>query len=344
MFLKTGGYSGAENVACQIISMLNEKVDFVYSSLDGPIRNILEKKKIPFVPLSSNSLLEYRKVIRAVKPDIIHAHDMGASLYAALSCKKTPLILHIHNNAFDSRGVSVKSLLFCIAACKAKHIFWVSESSYLGYYFHDKFTKKSTILYNIVDVDAVHKLAFQENKTIKSYDVIYIGRLTYQKNPQRLILVLKGIISKMPEAKAVIIGSGELKEQILKLIRLNKLEDNISYLGFLDNPYPILKNSKVMLMTSRWEGLPMSCLEALALGVPIVTTPVDGINKIVINGVNGFKSENNVILEEKVIALLKDQELYKKMSFEAKRISLEMNDKKKYKDNIEQQYFSKKEN
>lgn len=340
MFLKTGGYSGAENVACQIISMFNEEIDFVYSSLDGPIKDILKEKKIPFMPLSSNSISEYKRIIQKVKPDIIHAHDMGASLYAAMACKKIPLILHIHNNAFDSRGLSLKSLLFCIAAYKAKHIFWVSDSSYLGYYFHKRFAQKSTILYNIIDIATVQKQALEETDSITKYDVIYIGRLTYQKNPQRLILVLKSIVSKMPQIRVAIIGTGELKDQILELIRTNKLENNISYLGFLNNPYPILRNSKVMLLTSRWEGLPMSCLEALALGIPIVSTPVDGINKIVIDGVNGFKSENNMVLEEKVIALLKDEKLYKKMSFEAKRISKEMNDKEKYKKSLEQQYFN----
>ena len=125
--LQSHHFSGAENVVCQIIAMMRgSDVEAAYSSQDGPIREALEERSIPFYPMTSLSVSEVKRVIKEVQPDVIHAHDMRASFVAALACGKIPLISHVHNNAYDSRGLSVKSIAYLVAATKAKHIFWVS--------------------------------------------------------------------------------------------------------------------------------------------------------------------------------------------------------------------------
>ena len=86
-------------------------VEFAYSSRDGQIREALKDRNIEFYPIEKMSVSEFRRVIKEVKPDVIHAHDMAASFYAALACGNVPLVSHIHNNAFNSRGVSLKSIL-----------------------------------------------------------------------------------------------------------------------------------------------------------------------------------------------------------------------------------------
>ena len=142
--LSSKTYNGAENVVCQINSMLQgagDNIELIYCSLDGPVRSHIEENKMAFSPVSKVSVKEIRRVIDEVKPDAIHAHDMKASFVAALACGKTPLISHIHNNNTDSRKLSIKSILYLLAAIKAKHIFWVSNSSFNGYCFHN-FLKK----------------------------------------------------------------------------------------------------------------------------------------------------------------------------------------------------------
>lgn len=123
--LSSKTYNGAENVVCQINSMLQgaeDNIEIVYCSLDGPVRSHIEDNGIRFVPVSKISKKEIAHVIRKVKPDIIHAHDMRAGFVAALACGRTPLVSHIHNNNFDSRGLSLKSVLYLYAAIKAKHM------------------------------------------------------------------------------------------------------------------------------------------------------------------------------------------------------------------------------
>ena len=114
-----------------------------YCSLDGPIRIALEEKGVNFHPVKELSIKELKRVIRDVQPTVVHAHDMRAGFLASLACGKIPLISHIHNNNYNSRSISLKAILYLYAALKAKHIFWVSKTSYDGYYFHNRLLKNS---------------------------------------------------------------------------------------------------------------------------------------------------------------------------------------------------------
>lgn len=337
--LNTNKFSGAENVVCQIIGIMKDvpSLEMVYCSRDGEIRKVLEKKNIPFIPISDLTCHELRRIINQEKPDIIHAHDMKASFIAALVCGNLPLISHIHNNAYSSRRVSLKSIAYFYAAQKAKRIFWVSQSAFEGYLFYTFFKNKSIVLQNIIDINALYeKLGTDVNEY--SYDIVYIGRLTFEKNPQRLIKVFQKVKEQMPNVKMAIIGTGELEEEIKKIAEEYSLLDNLFFLGFQFNPLKILYDSKVMVMTSRWEGMPMCALEAMALGVPIVGTPVDGLKQLIINGENGFLSSDDGMLSQYICEILQDEKLYNKLSTNQINKSIVVNNLQNYRDIMEVTY------
>ncbi|MBR2354229.1 MAG: glycosyltransferase [Clostridia bacterium] len=337
--LQSNRYSGAENVVCQIIAMFGNDpdVEMVYCSRDGQIREALAERGIRFVPIVELNAKEVKRVIRAEKPDLIHAHDMGASFYASLVCGKIPLVSHIHNNAFDSRGVSVKSILYRLAAKKAKHIFWVSQSAYEGYAFHKKFEKKSSVLYNILDMKALVK-KMETDPNAYDYDIIFLGRLTYPKHPQRLISVMEQIVRARPQTTMAVVGTGDLEEEIRNLVAEKKLENNVIFLGFQSNPQKILHDSKLMIMTSRWEGTPMCALEAMALGVPIVSTPTDGLCALVEDGKTGYLCQEDEALAEKCLKIIESEELREDMSKASVQKSVQMNNIEVYRAKIRQAY------
>ena len=289
--LNTKEFSGAENVVCQIIKIFrnNPDYDMVYSSLDGPIRTVLQREKIRFEPIEKMSIKEIKRIINKVKPTLIHAHDMRASFYVSVSCGKIPFICHIHNNGFDSRKLNIKVLLFRFAAQKAKHIFWVSKAAKEGYYFRKLINDKSSILYNVVNREEILQKARLHTEDVK-YDIVFLGRLSYEKNPIRLISIVSNVVKTNPYIKVAIVGKGPLESEVKEKIVEYGLKENIDMLGFQSNPYPILSKAKLMIMTSLWEGLPMCALEAIALGVPIVSTPTDGLREIVVDGITGFLS------------------------------------------------------
>ena len=93
-----------------------------------------------------------------------------------------------------------------------------------------------------------------------------------------------------------------------------------------------------MLMTSRWEGLPMSALEAMALGTPIISTPVDGIKRIIQNGKEGFLAEDDSHLIDAVQVLLNDADKRETISKYTIERSEQLNDRAFYFEHIRRAY------
>ena len=337
--LQSPHFSGAENVVCQIIGLFNsdKHIEMVYCSQEGPIRNALNDRKIRFEALPAFTLKEVKKIIAKEKPDLIHAHDMRASLYCSLVCGNIPFVSHIHNNAFDARGVSLKSFAYIYAGLKAKHIFWVSRSAFEGYAFNKIIKKKSSVLYNIIDVDALYERTKEDQNTY-DYDLIFLGRLTEPKNPLRLVKVFKLLKDQKSDVKIAVVGTGDLEQEVKDEVNRLQLTNNVDFLGYQSNPLKILHDSKIMIMTSIWEGTPMCALEAMGLGVPIVSTPVDGLKDIIRNDVNGYLSDEDQVLANKIIEYINDLNLRSNLSNSQKEKSVEWNDKEKYKSEISRAY------
>ena len=108
--------------------------------------------------------------------------------------------------------------------------------------------------------------------------------------------------------------------------------------GFLSNPYVFLKNSKVMLMTSIMEGTPMCSLEALGLGVPMVSTKVDGLVEIIEQGYNGYLYDTNEEAAEYILNLVNNDEILSEISNNCKEWSKKYNDISTYKEKMLKMY------
>ena len=327
-------YSGAEKVVCQIIKSFRDDVEMVYCSPDSEIvRQMLSEQGVTFLPMETMSISELKRVIAQEKPDLIHAHDMRASFFSALCCGKIPLVSHIHNNAYDARGLSPKTVAYLLAGFKAKHILWVSNSSYEGYAFHKLFAKKSSVLYNIIDTDQIfEKLAADDNAY--DYDMIYVGRLTFQKDPQRLMRLCARLKENKPDLKVAIVGTGELEAEVKQLCEELSIQDNVNFLGFQSNPIKMVHDSKAMILTSRWEGTPMCALEAMALGTPVVSTPSDGMTDLLDDGVNGYLTDDDAVMAEKLLRIMNDPQHRTFLGENAKKKFAEINDAPKYKQAI----------
>ncbi|MBP3684225.1 MAG: glycosyltransferase [Oscillospiraceae bacterium] len=329
-------YSGAEKVVCQIIKSFRgvEGMEMVYCSPDSDIvRQMLEEQGVTYLPMETMSTKELGRVIREQKPDLIHAHDMRASFFSALCCGKIPLVSHIHNNAYDARGLSPKTVAYLLAGFKAKHILWVSNSSFEGYAFHKFFAKKSSVLYNIIDTEQIFaKKAADENTY--DYDMIYVGRLTYQKDPQRLMRLCARLKEQKPDLNVAIVGTGELLEEVQNLCAELDLQNNVHFLGFQSNPIKMVHDSKAMILTSRWEGTPMCALEAMALGTPVVSTPSDGMKDIVQDGVSGYLTDDDAVMAEKLLKIMNDSFHRASLSEKGKAIFARINDEEKYQEAI----------
>lgn len=336
-------YSGAENVVCQIISMFRSDPDYemVYCSPDGPIREALEVRQVSYVPIDKVCRREIQRVIAEVSPNLVHAHDVRASIVCAMAAggasgNRLPVISHIHA-CFDSMTkISVKSLSYLLFSGSFKKIFWVSESSLKHYAFSGMVKGKSQILYNVIDPEKL-KQRLEEDTTSYGYGVVFLGRFTDQKNPQRIVEILE-CLHKQLQFQAAMIGDGELYSSIQQMVQEKGLEQVIALPGYQSNPYKALASAKAFLMASRYEGTPMSVLEAMALGVPVVSTATDGIADVVKSGVTGYLEETDEKLAERLKELLTDPEKQKSMSEASKKWFAQICDRKKYRQALDTAY------
>lgn len=150
----------------------------------------------------------------------------------------------------------------------------------------------------------------------QDFIVGFVGRLVPQKNPQRALAVFAAIAMEFPRTRLVMIGAGSLEADIENQVRQLGLADKVTLLGGI-TAQPLIAGFDALLCASDYEGFAMIFLEALAVGVPIITTPVGGSHETVIEGTTGYIAEDFSAqsLAEKLRRLLMlDPTAYKAMA------------------------------
>ena len=151
-----------------------------------------------------------------------------------------------------------------------------------------------------------------------TYTICSVGRLEKQKNFELAIKACKIIKNTNLNFKWFIIGDGNDRGYLQKLIDTYQLNDTIFLLGKKVNPYPYIKNSSLYVQTSIFEGLCIAVAEALSLNVPIVVTNIVGLKEYV-NSENGFISEmNEYDVSTKIITALNDLENFNAQRYKPK--------------------------
>ena len=279
--ISTSSFSGAENVACQIINLFKDEssYDMRYCAVIGRNKEALEIRKIPVLKLDKFNIHNIKKAIREYNPDIIHAHDPKSTIASVIASKGKKIIAHIHSNHRYMRKITIKSCIFHFYIEKRiSSIIWVSDSALNEYIFNKKNNKKnnSVVLRNVVNPNELKDIA-RNDKNKYSFDLVFLGRMEDVKNPLRFIDIMSQIQKNKRDIKVAMIGDGSLMNEVRTKVNALGLKKNITIFGNLINPYKILLSSKILVITSRYEGTPMNALESIACGIPIVSTPVDGL-------------------------------------------------------------------
>lgn len=303
--LNTGGISGAENVVMSICSHLQDEYRMVYVSPDGVIREALGEKKIEFESITAVTRGEMARVIRKLRPDLIHAHDFTASMIAAFSSSGLPVISHIHNNSPWLKSVNARTVSYGAACLRFRKMLGVSASVFDDFVFGKRFLKKEMIIGNPVDVQAIREQAAAAEDR-NGYDVVYLGRLSEAKDPLRFLRIMKAVAEKIPGVRAAMVGDGELREEVEKVRLELGLEKTVEMVGFRSNPYGILSASKVMCMPSKWEGYGLAAVEALACGLPVVCSAAGGLPGIVTEDAGKICTEDGAFAEG-IVSMLTDE-------------------------------------
>ena len=275
--LASNSFSGAENVVCTIIENDN-LYDMYYCSPKGTIEQTLKERHINYIPLVKLTPNNIKKVCKENNIDIIHAHDYKASFMSAISGFKGKIISHIHCNYSFMKSWNIYTILYSLMSKKFYKIAVVSSAIINEAVFKNKIKNKCIIINNVVDSKKVKTKSLEDFN--KKYDFIFIGRIIEEKNPILFIEIISELCKNNKSLKAAMIGCGTLeskcKEKILKL----NINDNVDMLGFQDNPYKIIKNSKIVIMPSLIEGFGLTAIESMCLNKPVLNSGVGGLGTI----------------------------------------------------------------
>ena len=181
-----------------------------------------------------------------------------------------------------------------------------------------EFMNKAKIIHNGVNLENAIKLS-KENcdfnfGTIPTF--ICLGRFDKNKNFSLVIDSVSALKKRGIECQLILLGEGEKEVELKKQVKTLELSERVFFLGYQRNPYSYIARSKVLCISSYSEGFPTVALEAMALGIPFVTTPVSGASEeLSDNEKCGLVSDWNAEeYADKLQKLLTDSELYEQMS------------------------------
>jgi glycosyltransferase involved in cell wall biosynthesis len=143
---------------------------------------------------------------------------------------------------------------------------------------------KVVLIHNPASVDEIIGEANKEigvSLTNDRIKVVSVARLTPKKNMDVLIRSLPIVKEKYTDVQLIIVGDGPEKEGLMKLVDKLGITDSVVFTGRLNNPYPIVKICNLFVLVSQWEGFPNVLVEALALGIPVITTDISGSRDII---------------------------------------------------------------
>ena len=186
--------------------------------------------------------------------------------------------------------------------------------------------RKIKVIYNPIVSDELFSLAkepvnhpwFIEKKIPI---ILAVGRLTKAKDYPTLLKAF-ALISQKKKCRLVILGEGEERKNLEQLISNLNISKNVALLGFQKNPYKYMQKSSVFVLSSKREGFPNVLVEAMACGLPVISTDCQsGPNEIINNGENGILVPvgNEKALAEAVLKVLNDSALQQKFSLEGKK-------------------------
>ena len=278
--LASNSYSGAENVVCTIIEN-NKLYDMYYCSPKGIIEQTLKERHINYIPLEKLTPGSIKKVCKKNGIDIIHAHDYKASFMSAISGFNGKIISHIHCNYSFMKKWNIYTILYSLVSKKFYKVVVVSHSVIDEAVFKNKIKNKCIVINNVVDSNKIKMKSLE--KFDKMYDFAFIGRLIEEKNPLLFIKIVSELCRKNNNIRAAMIGSGTLESKCKAEISKLHIDDNIDMLGFQNNPYNIIKNSKIVIMPSLIEGFGLTAIESMCMDKPVLNSGVGGLSTIFAN-------------------------------------------------------------
>lgn len=297
-------YGGAE----RMVSLLASHLDLnrfevrVFCIFGDPQNNAMEQSILNHgVPItyirkrlgfSAKHAVRLGRELSSYSPMVVHTH-LNACMYVApwIASNRVTMIHTIHNIPDrEASGLRVRVMKRLYSSGRAIPVAISERNRVLTAAFYGIPKSHVEMVVNPVDL-SLFADADPKPWSERRYDYIHVARFTEQKNHAGLISAFAKLVSSregFAALKLALVGEGSLEQSIRELVDRLDISDNVEFLGRRDDVAELMHDSKCFVLPSNYEGLPMTILEAMAAGLPVVATEVGGVSDIVKDGITGF--------------------------------------------------------
>lgn len=261
-------------------------------------------------------LFNFLFLVTVKRPGVVGIHTSSGMSFLrkslfGLAAKSLgiPVVYHVHPSHFYDFYVSGNSLKKAYVRknlALSDALIFLTED--MAFKFRLEFpNKKIFVLPNPVNVDEYQSVP--RSTMERNYNLLFLGWIIAGKGVYDIVDVMRDVIEEYPSVQFIFAGNKEV-EILRAKIRESGVEKNASMLGWVekDEKIKLLRSSRLLLLPTYTEGIPNVLLEAMASGLPAITTPVGGIPSIFSEGTNGYyvTPGNQVDLKTMVLRLLND--------------------------------------
>lgn len=331
MITRTMGLGGTENVVLQLCEILFGKVNKVVVCSSGGVHekklqemgikhymipDIASKKPVDML----KSYLSIKAIINQEHITIIHSHHRMASFYAELVAPKSVVkVANAHNTFTDKKKLTQlayrNTKVVAVGEMVKKNLtesFGISNERVCV--IHNAVKPFDS---NIVPIEMLYQEREKGNVLIGN-----VGRLSEQKGMTYFIEAAEITVKTHPEARFVIVGDGEEKKMLHEQVEAKGMQDKVLFMGYRDDIQNVMSQLDFIVLSSLWEGLPLTPIEAYSVGKTVIGTAVDGTVEIIRNNVDGYLVEprNYTQLAKKMNWLIENPKIRKEFELKAKKL------------------------
>jgi len=330
--IETAEPGGAETILVQIAECLSNRYEPMGLVLsEGWTSNELRKRNITVFhePLHRSFDLGWvKRLLKIIKDNdikLIHSHEFTTNAYLTVAARITniPIICTVHGkNYYPERYY--RRLAYRLVAKHADKFVAVSYDlkNYLAYDIGIP-EDRIRVVHNGIDVNL-----FSNDKTGKSdiksdlaisdsdYVIIVVAALFEMKGHKDLLESIGNLGEDAKDVKVLFVGDGWYKPELIRKTKELGIEDKVEFLGFRNNIAELLSISKLFILPSYSEGLPVSVLEAMSSELPVIATDVGGMREVIKDGENGYliPPGNPQVLADRVRYCIHNELLAKELS------------------------------
>ena len=318
---------GAETMCAGLCGCLGDMghtvVAVSLSSVKTPITRQLEERGVDVRYLDKRPgmdlgcIVRLRRLIRKERPQVLHTH-LFALKYAALTFSGVPILHTVHNQA-EQEAVPLDQRIgrFLFQHGKALPVA-------LSPQIRDSIVKlyslpegQVPVVLNGIDLSRCQgKTDYRLQDPV---ELIHVGRFYPQKNHQAILDALALLKKRGISARVRLFGEGPLMEEIRQKAQALGLAEQVVFEGITDNVFPHLNRADIFVLPSRWEGIPMTVIEAMGTGLPVIASNVGGLGDMVSPGRSGLLIEpTGQDLAQAVEDLVKDPLLRERLGKNAR--------------------------